>query len=83
MPVVVANQLRLRGIEAMTARDFGALADDDIDHLRRAAERGCVLCTYDSDFVVLATDGIEHAGIVLGQPEAHSIGEWVKGLEGV
>jgi len=33
------------------------------------------------DFVQLASDGFQHAGIVLGQQEAHGIGTWVKFLE--
>lgn len=42
---------------------------------------GRVLCTYDDDFTKLAAEGVEHAGIVLGQMERHDIGDWVKGLE--
>lgn len=39
-----------------------------------------VLCTYDTDYVVLAAEGQEHTGIVIGQPELHYIGAWVKWL---
>ncbi len=42
---------------------------------------GYVLCTHDADYVALASEGFEHAGMVFGQPEKHWIGEWVKGLE--
>ncbi|MCL4246907.1 MAG: hypothetical protein KJ065_02020 [Anaerolineae bacterium] len=41
---------------------------------------GYVLCTYDTGFVALASGGVDHAGIIIGQPEKHWIGEWVKGL---
>jgi len=78
--IVVAEQLKQRGIEAVTVRDLGRLGDDDDNHLQRATAMGYVLCTYDTDYVELAAEGIEHAGIIIGQPEKHWIGEWVKGL---
>ncbi|MBI5669642.1 MAG: DUF5615 family PIN-like protein [Chloroflexi bacterium] len=81
LPVAIAEQLRRRGIEAVTARDLDTLSDSDVNHLKRASEMGCVLCTYDTDYVQLAVSGVEHSGIVLGQPESHWIGEWVKALE--
>jgi len=81
LPVAIADQLRRRGIEAITVRDLGLLGDADVNHLARAAAMGYVLCTYDPDFARLASEGIEHAGIVLGQQKRHWIGEWVNGLE--
>lgn len=81
MPVAVAVQLRQRGIEAITVRDLGLLGDSDINHLKRANEMDYVLCTHDSDYISMATDGVPHAGIVFGQQDQHSIGDWVKFLE--
>lgn len=81
LPIEVARQLQLRGIEATTARDLGQLGDSDLNHLQRATEKGMVLCTFDSDYVALAIQGIEHAGIVLGQQDVHHIGAWVRHLE--
>jgi hypothetical protein len=49
--------------------------------LKRAAEMGFVLCTHDADFVEMAMQGIEHAGIVFGQQHKHGIGDWVRHLE--
>lgn len=43
-----------------------------------AAEMGRVLCTCDADFIILAQEGIEHAGIVYGEMNRFSIGEWVR-----
>ena len=80
MPVVIALQLKRRGIEAVTVRDLGLLGDEDINHLKNATELGYVLCTYDADYVRLATEGIEHAGIVFGQQDKHSIGDWAENL---
>lgn len=81
VPITIAGQLKSRGIDAITARDLGHLGGDtDAAHLQRAAEMGRVLCTFDPDFVQLTVEGFSHAGIILGQPEKHWIGDWVKGL---
>lgn len=81
VPVAVATQLQRRGIEAVTVRDLDLRGDSDINHLRRAVAMGFVLCTHDSDYVELATTGIEHSGIVFGQQHRHGIGDWVRFLE--
>lgn len=78
--VAVCEQLREKGIDAINARDLDALGDSDIDHLQRATAMGRVFCTYDTDFLILAAQGTNHAGIVFGQSSKHSIGDWVKAL---
>ncbi|MFZ1752355.1 MAG: DUF5615 family PIN-like protein [Caldilineaceae bacterium] len=80
VPVVVARQLQARQIEAVTARGLGMLSVSDATHLSKAKEMDCVLCTNDSDFLRLASEGISHAGIVFGQQDQHYIGEWVNFL---
>jgi hypothetical protein len=81
VPVAIAVELKKRGIDAVTVRDLGLLGDEAINHLSRATDMERVLCTHDSDYARLAADGIQHAGIVLGQQTKHGIGEWIKGLE--
>jgi hypothetical protein len=80
VPVEVARQLRARGIEAVTARDWGLLGAADAQHLAAASAKGYVLCIYDSDYLQLVASGIEHAGIVFGQQDVHYIGSWVNWL---
>ena len=80
VPVQVARQLKSRGIDAVTVRDLGLLGEADINHLHKATELGCILCTYDSDFLQLASSGLEHSGLVFGQQDIHYIGEWVNWL---
>jgi hypothetical protein len=80
MPIAIAEQLALRNIETITVRDLGLLGDEDVNHLQRATEMGYVLCTFDPDYIQLATEGVEHAGIVFGHPQKHWIGAWVEGL---
>ncbi len=81
VPVIIADQLRRRGIEVVTVRDLGALGETDENHLARATAMGYVLCTHDADFVRLAASGVPHAGIVFGQQDEHGVGDWVRGLE--
>lgn len=80
VPVEVARQLKLRGIDVVTVRDLGLLGEDDINHLQNATQQGRVFCTYDTDFLQLAAMGFEHGGIVFGQQSVHYIGEWVNWL---
>lgn len=75
--IAIAEQLRRRGINVVTARDLNLLGDEDINHLARATELGRVLCTHDTDYIRLASTGLQHAGIVLGQQDRHDIGTWV------
>ena len=46
--------------------------------LERATAMGRVLCTYDSDFLRLAHEGAEHAGIIFAHQQKGSIGGWVR-----
>lgn len=80
LPVEIARQLRRRGIEVVTARDLALLGARDEQHLARAIEMRCVLCTNDSDFLHLVTQGADHSGIVFGQQDIHYVGDWVNWL---
>ena len=79
--IAIAKQMQQRGIDSVTVRDLNLLSDTDSNHLKRAAEMGRVLCTYDSDYIELARSGIEHAGIVIAAQRKTTIGDWVRGLE--
>lgn len=77
----IALQLRQKGIDVVTVYDLGLGGDTDANHLARATELGRVLVTADTDFLRLAAEGVEHAGIVFGVQESNTIGDWVKALE--
>ena len=81
VPVAVAAQRHIRGIDAVTVRDLGLLGESDLNHLQRAFSEARVLCTHDADYLAMAFAGAEHASIVFGQQEAHGIGDWVHFLE--
>lgn len=79
--VAIAEQMERRGVRVYTVRGLELRGDSDINHLKRATEMGCVLCTYDDDYLKLAASGIEHAGIIYGRQAKHTIGDWIRGLE--
>lgn len=78
--VVVAAQLHMRGIEAVTARGLEVLGDSDRNHLARVTQMNCVLCTYDSDYLRIAAEGFQHMGIVMGQRSKHGLATGLKPL---
>ena len=72
----IVSQLQMQGIDIIR----GPLEADDLEHSERATEMGRVLCVEDDDFLKLAAGGIEHAGIVKGVQDNHSIGDWIRFL---
>lgn len=80
VPTEVARQLHRSGIEAVSVRDLGTLGEEDRNHLLRAAKEGRVLCTHDTDFLELAAEGAEHAGIAFAAQYRANIGGWVRAL---
>ncbi|MFP4322892.1 MAG: DUF5615 family PIN-like protein [Anaerolineales bacterium] len=79
--IKAAYQLAQRGLDVVTVRDLGLLGDSDENHLQRATQMGRVLCTYDSDFLRLAAEGMKHVGIVYAREHMTGIGDWVRSLE--
>lgn len=78
---VIADQLRLRGIDAVSARDLRTLGDSDPEQFERAQAMGCVIVTSDNDFLRMASQNVEHCGIIFGRQQVRGVGEWVKALE--
>lgn len=72
----IVTQLRMQGIDIIR----GPLRADDLVHLERATDMGRVVCTEDDDFLKLAAQGKTHAGIIWGEQNKRSIGDWVKYL---
>lgn len=81
LPPVIADQLRLRGIDIVTARDLNALGDSDRVHFVRCNQLGRVFVTADSDLLILVADGMDHCGLIYGKQSRHSVGDWVSKLE--
>jgi hypothetical protein len=79
--ITVAEQMHVRGIQCVTVRDLNLLGAADESHLQRAADMGYVLCTYDTDYLRLHSEGFHHSGIVFARQRVTTIGDWVRGLE--
>lgn len=75
----VATGLRNRGVDVLTLSEAGMLGASDREHFSYAYEEERVLVTYDDDFLRLADQTEEHAGVAFA-PQGRSIGELVRGL---
>jgi predicted nuclease of predicted toxin-antitoxin system len=78
--LAASEQTLASGLDAVSAHSLEALGDKDTTHLARATQMGRVLCTYDADFLRLASTGLGHAGIVYAKPRKISIGGWIREL---
>jgi hypothetical protein len=76
--LAVSEQLALAGLDVVSAHSLDKLGDEDPSHLQRAVEMGRILCTCDTDFIILAQEGIEHAGIVFGAMQRFTVGDWIR-----
>ena len=74
----MSTQLAAGGLDVVSAHSLENLGDTDSDHFQRATQMGRVLCTYDTDFLVMASQGINHAGIVFAHQQKATIGGWLR-----
>jgi hypothetical protein len=81
--LAVSEQLAAGGLDVVSAHSLDLLGDEDRNHLERATAMGRVLCTYDADFLRLAGEGMEHAGIIYAQQQKASIGGWVREIRAI
>ncbi len=79
-PAVAAGLIR-RGIDVTTSAETGLLGADDAVQLANAANQQRVLCTSDSDFLNLHSQGVPHAGIAYYHQQRRSVGELLRSLE--
>ena len=80
IPHAVAQSLRRRGVDVLTAAEAGVLGAPDAEILERSRAAGRVLVTNDSDFLRLHNQRCQHAGITYCQQGARTIGELVTSL---
>ncbi len=80
VPTAVAEQLVLSGIDAVSVHELAELGDTDVSHIQRAAAMGRVLCTHDQDFLRMAAEGAQHAGIAFAPQFGATTGGWVRAL---
>ena len=64
--VAIAEGLRRRGVNAISAKDVGNLGLTDEDQLKYALKEKLVIFTHDDDFLGLVRKSkLEHCGIIL------------------
>ena len=80
VPHAVAQALRRRGIDVVTAAETGLLGVDDLQVLAHSHATGRVLVTHDSDLLRLHRERHEHAGIAYCQQGVRAIGQLVASL---
>lgn len=85
MDADLANALRLRGVDVLTALEAGMIEKPDSDHLKFATLQSRVLYSFNvGDFASLhgefLAEGRSHAGIVVGQQQRYPIGEQMRRL---
>jgi uncharacterized protein with PIN domain len=85
MDDALAEALRIRGVDVLTAFEAGMIERPDEDHLDYATSKGRVLSTFNvADccriHAAYQNSSRPHAGIVLGRQKQHSIGEQMRRL---
>ncbi len=75
----IVKGLRQRGVDVLTVAEAEMLGASDGEHLGRAREEHRVIFTQDDDFLRLAAEDADHAGIVYAS-QNRSIGEIIYGL---
>lgn len=81
VPHAVADGLRRLGIDVTTTTDAGLLGADDTAQVAFGVTEQRVIFTEDDDFLRLASQGAEHAGLVYCHQNSRSIGQVVRALE--
>lgn len=85
VPRAIRDQLRLRGVDVVTAQEDGRSAADDESLLQRSTDLGRLLFTQDIRFKARAHDwqrqGRIFAGLAFGHQHGATIGQYVADLE--
>ena len=80
IPAAVAEGLRNRGIDVLSAQDAGRCGFADSEQLQYALAEGRVVVTFDDDYLTLAAAGTEHAGIAYAPATKYSVGQLIYAL---
>ncbi len=80
-PGPVAQELRRRGLDVLTAQEAGRCGFSDADQLDYARLHERVLVTFDPDYLALHGSGTPHAGIAWCPATKYGIGQLIQLLE--
>jgi predicted nuclease of predicted toxin-antitoxin system len=75
----IAKGLRIRGIDVKMSSEEGLFGASDQEQLAYALSQGRVVFTFDDDFLVLSSMGLEHCGIIYSR-QGQSIGKIISNL---
>jgi len=76
----IALALKRAGISVTTSQESGLLAVSDITQLNFAKSQSRILVTHDDDFLILHTQGVDHAGITYCPKNLKSMGYIIRML---
>ncbi|HEX3601796.1 MAG TPA: DUF5615 family PIN-like protein [Lacipirellulaceae bacterium] len=76
----VAEGLRRRGVDVTTTQAVDLMRASDDKQLEYALAEGRTLVTHDEDFLAMAKEGIQNAGIAYCHPQSRTIGQMIAAL---
>lgn len=76
----IAQGLRRRNIDVTTVPEVGLIGADDDEQIIFALSQQRVIFTFDDDFLRLASQEINHAGIIYTRQQTRSIGTIIADL---
>ena len=80
VPHAVASALRRRAIDVTTTSQAGLLGQSDELHIAFALREERVIYSQDDDFLIAASRGTEHAGVVYNSPGSRTIAQIIEFL---
>ena len=79
--LAIASGLRRRGIDVTTSKEAGLIGASDSEQLSYAWQEGRVLVTQDTDFLAMASQVEQHAGIAFARKGLRSVRRVIEQLE--
>jgi predicted nuclease of predicted toxin-antitoxin system len=73
----LARALRKRGVDVTTANEVGLRTGSDPDHFAFCKQEQRVRFTNDQDFLAIASQDSDHAGIFYCRQHKHSLGDLI------
>jgi len=73
VPNAIASALRRRGMDVTTTVEAELRGRTDAEQVGYALRTSRVIYTQDSDFLIIAAEGLQHCGIVYSVPNARSV----------
>ena len=78
IPSAVAQGLRLRGVDVLTAQEAGRCGLGDQEQLEFANSGARVIVTHDADYLALAAEAMPHAGIAYCHATKYAVGQLIR-----